>query len=132
MSKVIVDSSAWIHFFNRTSEGHCRFVETALREDRVVTCGLIMTEVLRGARNPGERGVLQGYFALLEYFNYEKADYLEAAGLGSDFRRKGLTVKTIDLLIAHTAMKRNLVVVHDDSDFEHMAEHLSLKTVNPR
>jgi predicted nucleic acid-binding protein len=40
-------------------------------------------------------------------------------------RRKGITPRsTIDMLIALTAIEFNLLLLHDDRDFDVMAEHI--------
>jgi len=126
--KVLIDSSSWIHFFRQTSTRHYQVVSDLLKEDRVVTCGLILTEVFRGARNEKERRLLINHFEILEYIPLEKTDFLLAGNLGTTLRQKGLTVKTIDLLIAHLALKHKLTLLHDDSDFEFIARHTLLKT----
>lgn len=130
MTKVLIDSSSWIHFFNQSSHWHFETVSTALREDRVVTCGLIVTEVLRGARNRREQKILQENFNLLESLPFHEKDYWKAAILGFDLARKGVTVKTIDLLIAQLAHQHRLTLIHQDSDFEFIALHTSLKILS--
>ena len=130
MTKVLIDSSSWIHFFNQSSPWHFETVSQAIREDRAVTCGLVITEVLRGARNHKETKILSENFNLLEYLPFQQEDYWESAKLGFDLARKGLAVKTIDLLIAHLATKHHFTLVHQDSDFELITRHTPLKTLS--
>ncbi len=130
VTKFLIDSSAWIHFFNQTSPRHIAAVTRALKEDRACTCGVIVTEVFRGVRNSKERKLLLEYFSLLEYFDLEMQDYFQAAENAFILRKNGWTTKTIDLLIAQVALKADLVVIHDDRDFEFMTKHLPLKLLD--
>jgi len=58
----------------------------------------------------------------------EEWDYFDAASMGFELARKGITVKTIDLLIARLALKHHLRLLHQDGDFELIAKYFSLKT----
>ncbi len=54
--KVLVDTSAWVDFLNK----HESAVASALAEllqgqDDICTCGLVVTEVFQGLRNPLRR-----------------------------------------------------------------------------
>ncbi len=132
MTKVLIDSSSWIHFFNQSSKWHFESVAEIIREDRGVICGLIFTEVLRGARNQKEGKIIAGYFDLLEYIPLVKQDHLEAANLGFQLARKGVVVKTIDLIIAHLAIKNRFALIHQDRDFERIKIHTRLKTLTTK
>lgn len=129
MTKVLIDSSAWIHFFRQTPESYFQEVKKLLLEDKTVTCGLILTEVLLGARNEKEKKLLKDHFELLESFDLSKEDHYKMADLGITLRKKGLTVKTVDLAIGYLALRENLPLLHDDNDFENMRKQTSLKTI---
>ncbi len=107
-------------------------VTKALKDDRACTCGLVMMEVLRGARNAKERKILIEHFSILEYLELVQQDYFQAAQTASLLKQKGFTLKTLDLLIAHLAVKHRLILLHDDSDYEWMALHIPLKAMNPK
>lgn len=128
MTKVLIDSSAWIHFLRRTSGWH-ETVAAILKEDRALTCGLIMMEIFRGARSQKEKRLLEEYFYLLEYVDLSKQDYREAADLAMQLAKKGFIIKTVDLLISHLALKNKCSLLHDDSDFEMVARHTNLQTL---
>lgn len=104
-------------------------VAHALREDRAVTCGLVITEIMQGARHEKEKKTLWEHFSLLRCLELTREDYREAASMGSDLRRKGVIIKTVDLLIAHLAIREKLSLLHDDSDFKLIARHFSLLLV---
>lgn len=49
----------------------------------------------------------------------------QAARLYWDLRRKGVTIRsTTDILIALTAIHNEAALLHDDRDFDHIAQHV--------
>jgi hypothetical protein len=57
-------------------------------------------------------------------------DYLGAARLYRECRRKGVTIrKTIDCLIAQVALANGLTMFHCDSDFDRIGQVHPLKIV---
>jgi hypothetical protein len=129
--RILVDSSAWIHFLRGTSPTIMEIVGRFIRENIAAVCGPVVTEVLRGARSQQEERLLRERFELLHFCALDREDFFEAATLALTLRRKGLTVKVIDLLIARVCLRDGLRVLHDDSDFEAIARHTNLKTLQP-
>jgi predicted nucleic acid-binding protein len=57
------------------------------------------------------------------YLPNELKSYEHAAKIFFDLRRKGTTVRgTIDVLIALTAIEHNLILLHNDRDFDAIAK----------
>lgn len=86
---------------------------------------LIFQEVLQGARNEEEYKKLKEYLETLDFYELTKGrrSYEEAAYINFQCRRSGVTVRsTIDLLIAQTAIEHSVPLLHNDSDFDHIAK----------
>jgi predicted nucleic acid-binding protein len=84
-------------------------------------------EVLQGARNENEYEQLNDYLSTqMIYFLPEELDtYQKAARLYYDLRRKGVTPRSaIDILIALTATENNLMILHNDHDFDAMINNI--------
>jgi len=116
---ILVDTSAWVDFFRGKGSLADR-VDDALATNEAALCGPIITELRRGLRSPSERRkvipLLDGCHQL-----EQPADLWEEAGeLGYVLARKGVTVKTLDLLIATYALSHDLALLASDSDFESM------------
>ena len=83
-------------------------------------CGPIVTELRRGLRSPAERSrvlpLLAGCHLLLDPPDL----WGDAGDLGYALGRRGITVKTIDLLIAAYALSHSVAILTADSDFERM------------
>jgi predicted nucleic acid-binding protein len=116
---IIVDTSAWIEFFR----GRGRLgtaVDELLDANEVALCGPIITELYRGIHRPSERAKVIPLLAGCRYLEQPERLWEEAGELGSYLARKGLTVKSMDLLIAIYALSHSVAVLTADSDFELM------------
>ncbi|NLN87575.1 MAG: PIN domain nuclease [Syntrophomonadaceae bacterium] len=86
-----------------------------------------LQEVLQGARNEKDYQRLREYLStqVIYFLPEEISTYEKAAQLYFDLRRKGLTPRsTIDILIALTALENKLMLLHNDRDFDLMAEQM--------
>ncbi len=116
---ILVDTSAWIDFF-RDRKPLANIVDQALDENSVALCGPIYTELLRGFKTVQERNkvvpLLQACRVLAQ-----PVDLWETAGqYGFELKRQGITVKTMDLLIACFATSHGLPILTADRDFKLM------------
>jgi predicted nucleic acid-binding protein len=125
---ILVDTSVLISFlkgqFNNRTE---LFTEILSRDVPFGISSYTYQEVLQGARNEEEFQTLKDYLVTqhIYYLEPEAATYEKAAKLYFDMRRKGITPRsTLDMLIALTAIENNLALLHNDSDFTAMADHI--------
>lgn len=131
MSVVLIDSSVWIDYYQPgTSENLKSAVKALLEADEAAVNGIIATEVLQGtADDAGCQKVLADMTTLKELvFNWNI--FKRAARLGFDLRRQGITIPTIDNLIAATALENNCPLWHQDNHYEIIAKKTGLKTKN--
>ena len=99
-------------------------------EDDVATCDAIRMEVLAGARNEHHLRVLSNALKMANVLSTKPEDYEDAAALFRVCRSQGETVrKLIDCLIAAVAIRKNVPVLHNDKDFDVLARHTELKTI---
>lgn len=113
---ILIDTSAWIDFF-RGRDPLADAVDSALEAGEAALCGPVVTELRRGLRAPERQRVLPllGGCRLLS----QPEDLWVAAGdLGASLSREGLTVKTLDLLIATYAIAHSVPLLAADCDFD--------------
>ena len=128
---ILIDTSAWVEFLRDTESVICDRVD-ALLDDEIATCHPVRMEVLAGARNEQHLGDLRGLLARGSLLPTEPTDYEEAAALYRTCRRGGETVrKLIDCLIAATAIRSAIPILHSDNDFDVLARHTALSIVSP-
>lgn len=125
---VLVDTSVWIEVFRRPT----RFsLEQHVAFDDVVTCLPVVQEVLQGFRDgTAFARASNGMLALPIVDSPTGADvFLQAADLYRAARRAGLTIRSgVDCLIAASALRHHLEVLHHDRDYDTIAKISTLRS----
>ncbi len=128
---VLVDSSVWVNYFNGQVTWQTEVLDQMLLQMPVLTGDLILIEVLQGFRNDKDYKKAKKAMSILpckQLGGYELA--IKSAENYRKLRKRGITVrKTIDIIIGTFCINENISLLHDDKDFQPMAEHLSLKTI---
>jgi predicted nucleic acid-binding protein len=129
---ILVDSSAWIEFQRATgTPSHQRLSAAIESGERLATTGIVMLEVLAGARDERQSDDLRRLLARCEFLALEEpSDHEAAAQLYRACRRGGRTVRRLpDCLIATVAMRVGAEILHQDADFDAIALNAPLLTV---
>jgi predicted nucleic acid-binding protein len=117
---ILIDTSAWVDFF-RNRRPLADTVDRALEEDEAVLCGPVITELRRGSPATDRAGVLRS-LAGCHVIPQSPLLWEEAGDLGYLLGRRGVSVKTLDLLIAATALAHDLPILTRDADFKHIRD----------
>ena len=128
---VIIDTSAWIEYLGGGVADVVDKVDLCLEQDLVGMGDLIYCEVMQGIRPPRERREVSGLLLSLPQFDMVGFSMAEKSAANYRLlRSKGVTVrKTIDVLIGTFCAERGLQLIHHDSDFALMAEHIGLDVI---
>jgi predicted nucleic acid-binding protein len=118
---ILVDTSAWIDFFRGASPLADR-VDELLGTNEVALCGPIVTELRRGMRSPSERRKVIPLLSACHELPQPDRLWEEAGELGYALARRGVSVKTIDLLIATYALSHDVPLLASDADFKQMRQ----------
>ncbi len=125
---VLIDSSAWILALRPKGSPKAQvLVGKLLDHDRAATAGMIMAELLQGARNEGEYQDLSSELGSLHYLPFPEEEWKMVAQLGHRLIRAGLKIPTSDLIIARLAIKHRCLLLHADRHFEMMAKETGLE-----
>jgi predicted nucleic acid-binding protein len=119
---LVVDSSVWVAFFNKTGAPAAELLKQLLRngEVRIVVPDLVLFEVLRGFRfERAHRDAKQ----LMESLDIEATAghdlALAASAHYRSLRAQGVTVRSsIDVLVASFCIERDYALLHRDKDFD--------------
>lgn len=118
---ILVDTSAWVEFLRDTGSPACVEVERQLDADLAVTDAVLM-EVLAGAGVEGQLRQLRSLMGRTTLLPTTGADFTAAASLFRTCRSRGETVRRLwDCLIAATAIRSGVAVLHADRDFGALA-----------
>jgi predicted nucleic acid-binding protein len=119
----LVDTSALIHLLRdktgRVAERYDKLVDGA----PVALSRMTEFELLNGARDEKELSRLRKLLAGETLIDIPATAWNESAQMVFDLRRRGVTLMNVfDCLIAYTAIQHDLELIHDDTDFERIAE----------
>jgi predicted nucleic acid-binding protein len=126
---ILVDTSAWIEFQRSTgSPADVRLTKAIERDEPLATTGIVVLELLAGARDEQEAQRLQRLLARGTFIPlHEPSDHEAAASLYRACRRAGTTIRRLpDCLIAAVAIRADASLLHHDSDFDAIARHAPL------
>lgn len=131
---VIIDTSAWIEYFKNGLPSVVSAVERCLDENSVGIGDLIYCEVIQGISDKHERDQVSTLFLSLPRVNMVGFNIAEKSASNYRLlRSKGVTVrKTIDVLIATFCMENNFQLLHNNRDFDLIANHLPLLCLSYR
>lgn len=126
---IIVDTSVWIDFFHGKDSPEVRTLEgiLAVGED-ICVCGVILAEVLQGIRKDEDYREALSRFESFLFLPMNQRTFVKAAELYRILRHKGITIRnTVDCMIAAVAIEHDIPLLHEDCDFNPIAEHCGLK-----
>jgi predicted nucleic acid-binding protein len=124
----LVDTSAWLFVLRRPPVTALRDrLEELLSADAVAVMGIVVLELLGGARTEEERRRLAERLRGLHHLPTPEGLWEEAGELAWRLRRRGVTVPFTDTLIATVAMAQGAVLLHADQDFDLIARHEPLR-----
>lgn len=116
----------WIDYLAGTdTEATERLAEILNLGSPVGLTGVVYQEVVQGVSSRREFGQTSEYLGSQTFYHPRDpvGTYREAARMYFDCRRRGITIRSaIDCLIARVAIEHDLVLLHDDKDFEKLAE----------
>jgi len=131
-AELLVDTSAWIELLRDGVGGAADRVRLALRNRSARITDLVATELLRGAKGRRDRRALEELFSVVGWLAPSREIHLAAGRLGQRLARQGVTVPTVDLVIAQTALAHRAALLSLDHHFDLIAKHSKLELVPRR
>jgi predicted nucleic acid-binding protein len=126
---ILVDSSVWIDYFRGTNSVAAESLDQLLQAEPVAIGDLILAEVLQGFTSERDFAEARKLLTALEVVTLGgEALAIEAARNHRRLRALGFTVrKTIDTLIATWCIENDVVLLHNDRDFDAFEKHMGLR-----
>jgi predicted nucleic acid-binding protein len=115
---IIVDTSAWIDYFNKPYSKIGITVEKIIKQEKALIAGVILAELLQGARVQEEYDALLDSMLALPVLETGLNTWIEAGRLAFTLRRQGITIPITDLIIASLALKENCAILSSDRHFK--------------
>ena len=115
--RVLIDTSIWIEFFNRDSSQPGDLLQQLLLEGKAATTGIILTELLQGAKLEKEFEAILSIVSAVPVLEATLDTWVQAGRISFGLRRKGITIPTTDLVIATVAIQNECQVFSLDPHF---------------
>lgn len=113
----LIDSSVWIEYLRpKGSQKVKERVRDILQKEEAISCGIVIVEILRGAKSEKDFQLLNHSLRSLPQIPIDDVVIERASKWGFLLERRGKSVPTTDLVIAAAAYKRARIL-HADSDF---------------
>ena len=122
---ILIDTSAFIEFLNRTGSCEDILVEQLIRNDEdIALADITLTEILQGIKSDREYRAVKASLLTFPVLSLNGAEsYIAAAELYRKCRKKGFTIRsTVELLIAQIALEQGAALLHNDRDFDALAQ----------
>ena len=129
---ILVDTSVWIDFLTGKDTPYRHTLHGLIEgEEDICITEIILTEILQGIRDDTIYETTKNY--LLEFPIIKprgESTYIVAAGIYRKCRKAGKTIRTtVDCIIAAIAQENNLILLHNDIDFELIKQCIGIHTL---
>ncbi|MFC1534218.1 PIN domain-containing protein [Thermodesulfobacteriota bacterium] len=114
---VLVDTSVWIEYFNNSDSRYGESLEQLLIKGRVAGSGIVLTELLQGAKIEKEFNTIPESMNALPFLETTLNIWIKAGRISFTLRRKGITIPITDIVIASLAIENNCMIFSLDPHF---------------
>jgi len=114
---VLVDTSVWIEYFRQKDELIEKEMDSLLRSGEVATAGLILAELRRGCRTPGQVKLLLDSMEPLSYLEIDQTSWLKAGEIAAEADTRGYKLEIADCLLAALVLREQGSLFTLDHDF---------------
>jgi predicted nucleic acid-binding protein len=126
----LIDTSVWIKIFRDKTEITKQRFQEIVKDEPIFLSRFTQMELLQGSKNELEWQLLDTYLKEQDYVEINHKIWVASARIFYDLRRKGLTVRSsIDCCIAQLAICYQLILVHNDCDFDTIQQVRNLQCV---
>jgi predicted nucleic acid-binding protein len=116
---VLIDTSVWIQYLRRKEPTFSR-VEELILSERVCCTGIVLGELMQGAKSDEESNVIQSFVQAFDFLPESSSLWLKAGELSRRLRARGTTAGLADCYLAISAHEADVQVFTFDEDFEHI------------
>jgi hypothetical protein len=122
----LIDSSVWVEYLRPKGSMKVKDrLREILQKEEALSCGVVVVEILRGAKNEKDFQALHDSLISLPQIPIDDGVIERASKWGFLLDRKGKSISTTDLLIAAAAYEKARLL-HADSDFEIISSMVDL------
>ena len=116
-ANVLVDTSIWIEYFNKPDSRAGESLENLLKESRVFCAGVVLTELLQGAKIEREFKLILESVTALPFLETKLTTWIDAGRISFSLRKKGITIPVTDIILASLALESHCLIFTLDPHF---------------
>ena len=125
---ILIETSVLVTILRDGSGASARALLELAGDREIVFTRFTELELLVGARDEKDWAQLRAYLSERKLLEPGSQTWADAARIYFDLRRKGQTIRSlIDCCIAQVALDHDILLIHNDRDFEAIAELRPLK-----
>lgn len=129
--RILIDTSAWIESFKKTGNKSLQqLLIKTIESSQVATTHIIILELLQGCRDKNEYAWMKVRLESLELLPANEKVWDMAYNAGYDLKKNGITIPTIDLIIASIAKTYNYTLIHHDKHFRLITKQLDISIID--
>ncbi len=106
----IIDTDVCIDFLNGR-DFTVKLFEDILNSNNCYVSILTHYELLKGAQSKNQENTIQEFVNLMDVINLDEGIIKTGAVFYKNYRKKGITLSTVDCLIMATAKEKNLKII---------------------
>jgi len=121
---VLVDTTVWIDYLHGINNAETQWLDDKLGVRPVALTDLILCEILQGVRRDQDFETIRRHFMQFQVFETGGVRLATASAQNyRELRRKGHTIRhASDCLIAAVCIREQVPLLHDDADFDRIAD----------
>jgi len=129
--KILIDTSAWIESFKKSGNSKLQqLVIKALDSSPVATTNIIILELLQGCHDKKEFDEMKMRLESLEVLPVSEKVWDIAYNMGYILKKNGVTVPTVDVIIASIAKVYCCTLIHHDKHFRLITKHHEIPIID--
>lgn len=97
-SRVLVDTSVWIKYFNEPNSQEAERLTTLLEQEKVYLAGVVLAEILQGTKNRKEFNLLRESLTVLPLLRETDKIWEKVGELAYSLRKRGIVIPLTDCL----------------------------------
>lgn len=125
--KVIIDTSAWIDYFQSSKRGLSDRVDEILRNCDVYAPKVVIAELIQGAHSKKELSIIESFMDAFHVLEESRETWLKAGRLSFSLKKKGRTINLTDCYIAVIAMEQNCTIFTLGKHFKEIQKNSKLR-----
>lgn len=127
----LVDTSVWIHALRRPGNPKIQeLLKPLVISGSAAITEWIVLELMVGIRTSENANDLIRKMTPLPRLSFSSEKWNQAWTLAAGLRKKGVSPGAADCFISTIAITHNVPLVHCDADFEQVAKHSDLRTID--